>query len=144
MKPLFLFVFFLTSLLCQSQTKIIAHKSHSGSNKSFIKAYKNNLFDIKRSNFGLPYSRKIIVLDKVVALNDSLTVLFLRESNVCYQFLPKYTDLKKSDFTSKTDTIKNHKIYKKSNTVAFIKSSKVWITLFDNPINDVKFIGFAK
>jgi hypothetical protein len=142
MKSLFLFVLLLTAFLCQSQTKVIAHKSHSGSKKSFVKAYQNNLFDIKRSNFGLPNNRNIVVLDKVVALNDSLTVLFMRESDVCYSFETSYTDLKKSDFKSKTDTLKNHKIYKKSNSATFIKSSGVRPVRFDNPIDDVRFVGF--
>ena len=137
---LLLFVFYGS----YAQTKVIAHKSHSGSHKSFAKAYHNNLFDIKRSNFGLPGNRNIVVLDKVKALNDSLTVLYFRESIVCYQYGTSYSKLKKSDFKSKTDTVKNHKIYKKSNTATFIKSKGNRPIRFDNPIDSVQFFGFMK
>lgn len=141
--------FFLITLLVAfygsyGQTKIIAHKSHSGSSKTFVKAYQNNLFDIKRSNFGLPGNRNIVVLDKVKALNDSLTVLYFRESIVCYQYGTSYSKLKKSDFKSKTDTVRNHKIYNKSNTAKFIKSKGNRPIRFDNPIDSVKFVGFRK
>jgi len=44
------------SLACFSQTKLISHRSHSGSNTNFRTAIENNLFDIGNSNFGLSIS----------------------------------------------------------------------------------------
>lgn len=140
-----LLLFLLTSVICQAQTKVIAHKSHSGSKKTFTKAYKHNLFDIKRSNFGLPGNRNIVILDKVVAINDSVTILQMRESVVCFPFHTKYKDLKESDFKIKIDTLKNHKIFNKNNSEASIKSIKNYFPLqFNNPIDSVKFVGFRK
>lgn len=144
MKLLFSIVLLFALYGSYGQTKVIAHKSHSGSNTSFGKAYHKNLFDIKRSNFGLPGNRNIVVLDKVRALNDSLTVLYFRESIVCYQYGTSYKGLKKSDFKAKTDTLKNNKLFRKANTVSFIKSSKIRPIRFDNPIDSVRFVGFRK
>ncbi|RZL30277.1 MAG: hypothetical protein EOO96_18460, partial [Pedobacter sp.] len=50
------FLFIITcfiSTVCFSQTKLIAHKSHSGSNANFRLAMNKNLFDIGQSNFGI-------------------------------------------------------------------------------------------
>jgi hypothetical protein len=46
MKIVLIFTVLLIWFDFSAQTKIIAHKSHSGSNSSFNKAYRNNLFDI--------------------------------------------------------------------------------------------------
>lgn len=145
MKWKLLFILLFTAFFGQAQTKVIGHKSHSGSHKSFAKVYKNNLFDVNRSNFGLPGNRNIIILDKVIAVNDSVIALKLRESIVCFPFDTRYKDLKKSDFKTKTDTLKNHKIFNKKNTIAFIKSSRNFYPVrFNNPIDSVVFVGFRK
>lgn len=138
-------LFLFTTVICQAQTKVIAHKSHSGSKKSFAKAYQNNLFDINRSNFGLPGNRNVVILDKVVAVNDSVTILKMRESIVCFPFNTNYKDLKETDFKVKIDTLKNHKIFNKKNSEAYIKSIKKYFPIqFNNPIDSVKFVGFRK
>ncbi len=139
-----------TTIFCHAQTKVIAHKSHSGSAHSFKKAYQNNLFDINRSNYGLPDRSNIIILDTIIAVNDSLTILKMRESNVCYPYGTDYKDLKKSDFKSKTVTLTNHHILNKSTNVASIKNRRENLYIensyiaFDNPIEKVVFIGFKK
>jgi len=132
--------------MCQAQTKVIAHKSHSGSSKTFMKAYKENLFDINCSNFGLPGNKNIYVLDTIEAINDTMTVLKMRESNVCFPFPyeTKYSDLKEADFTSKNDTLINHEVFTRRNTVAFIKSKATYLILFSNPIEEVVFVGFKE
>jgi hypothetical protein len=145
MKISILLLIILTTFLSQAQTKVIAHKSHSGSRNSFMKAYQKNLFDINRSNFGLPGNKTIVVLDKVVALNDSITVLKMRESVVCYPFQMSYKKLKDSDFKPKVDTLKNHKIFNRKNSVAAIKAFKNYYPVqFNNSIDSVSFIGFRK
>ena len=84
-------IFFL--LVCQfgfSQTKLIAHKSHSGSNKNFIFALENNLFD--KDNLGLggmeitDYKKldSVIYIDKnkVILSSSNYTQRRMR-SNIC-------------------------------------------------------------
>lgn len=144
MKLTILLILFFTTAVCHAQTKVIAHKSHSGTSKTFMKAYKENLFDINCSNFGLPGKANIYVLDTVVALNDSVTILKMRESNVCYPFGTKYTDLKDSDFEAKSDTLINDDVFVRRNTVTFIKSHGTYSIWFSNPIEQVVFIGFPE
>ncbi|MRX69809.1 hypothetical protein SAMN06265349_101269 [Flavobacterium resistens] len=139
MKTAILSLLFFTGIMCQAQTKVISYKSHSGSKSSFAKAYRNNLFDLKHSNFGIVTVR-IRRLDTIIAVNNSITLVKYRESIAEYNLHTKFEDLEKSDFIHKTDTISNNQILNKKNTVKFIKKSSP--VLFDTPIDEVVFIGF--
>jgi len=157
MKINILLILLFASLMCQAQTKLIAHKSHSGSVHSFSKAYQNNLFDVNCSNFGLPGNRNIVVVDTIMAVNDSITIVKMRESDVCYPYGTDYRNLEKSDFNRRTEKLINHKLFNKNNSVKLIKHSKnkticcfymksrqdSWIT-FSNPIKKIVFIGFKE
>lgn len=146
MKTKILIILLLSQLLSYGQTKVIAHKSHSGSHSSFVKAYRNNLFDINNSNFGRIPEKTIVILDTVIALNKSVTILKRRESINLHPAGTDYKRLKKSDFKFKTDTLIENSLFNKKNTIQYIKSadrSKRTIR-FDNPIAEVVFIGFKK
>jgi len=137
-------------LLCaaffaQAQTKVIAHKSHSGSKASFAKAYRLNLFGNSNANFGLPGNANIIVIDTVLAVNKQTTIIKYRESNVCYRFGTHYTKLLPDDYTAKTITLTKDTLYNKANTPSYIKKHMRWEPLnFDNPVESIVFIGFRK
>lgn len=64
-----------------AQTKLIFHKSHSGSVKSFKMAYEKNLFDIGTSNFGMAPTTivKNAELDSLIFLDDSTTIMITSE-----------------------------------------------------------------
>lgn len=64
-----------------TQTRLIHHKSHSGSVKNFKIAYEKNLFDIGESNFGMAPTTivKNAELDSLIFLNDSTTVMITSE-----------------------------------------------------------------
>jgi hypothetical protein len=113
MKKIIIFVVLISILNSQAQTKLIAHKSHSGTNKTFVKSYQKNLFDSKYSNLGMPGNRNLIILEKVIVKNDSIVILETKESIVCYQYGMGYKELKKSDFKSKEIKLINHKIINK-------------------------------
>ena len=70
-------IFPLITLFCAtagfSQTRLISHKSHSGSMATFSTALENSLFDIAESNFGLPPTR--FSIDSVVLLEDNRAVI---------------------------------------------------------------------
>ena len=67
-------IFCYISVTCFSQTKLIAHKSHSGSNANFRLAMNKNLFDIGQSNFGIVVKT---IKNKVdtVSLNNNTILL---------------------------------------------------------------------
>jgi hypothetical protein len=144
MKTTLILVLMFFAGICQAQTKVISHKSHSGSKHSFSEAYQKNLFDLRRSNFGDAGFTRIVVLDSVVAVNDSTSILKMRESTSCYKNGTHYTALKKSDFTKRSETVVNHPILNRKNTVAFICFYRGLLFWFDNPIESVLFVGFKK
>lgn len=139
-KTILINLFFITTI-CFAQTKVIAHKSHSGSKNSFAKAYQNNLFDIKDSNFGLP-EHKIQRLDTIIAINDSTTVLKYRVSKTEYHIGTKFENIDDSDIIKKTQTLKNDRLINKKNTIKYIKSHAS--IFYNTPIDEVVFIGFKK
>lgn len=72
----------LLSLPAIAQTKLISHKSHSGSMATFNTAFENNLFDIGESNFGEPGSEMRFVIDSVILLPDNRAVVISSEKDV--------------------------------------------------------------
>ncbi|MDP4827619.1 MAG: hypothetical protein NWR73_08025 [Flavobacteriales bacterium] len=70
------------------------------------------------SNFGLPGDRKVIVLDSVIVINESMTLLKFRESKSCHPFGTNFQSLKASDLKLRTDTLLSHEVLNGSNTVA--------------------------
>lgn len=110
MKKNVFFLFLLIAVLGQAQTKKIAHKSHSGSMKSFSKAYKNSLFDIDRSNFGGPGTTSIILLDSIIQINDTTAIFKTRQSNVCFPFGTSHKKLSDSDYKMVSDTLVNYEL----------------------------------
>lgn len=108
-----------------SQTKMIAFKSHSGSDENFSVALEQNLFDMEDGNFGLPPNS---YLDSVILLKDSVAVLVKKES-------------KRSAY-SERDTIKGHPLLAKSVSKDSLKKSLRQLTWFNNPVESVNFEGF--
>lgn len=142
MKVKILFICLFITLLSQAQTKIIAHKSHSGSGNSFSKAYQNSLFNINGSNFGTPPEAKNLTrLDTIIVVNKSITVIKYRQSKTKYTdyWSPsKYDTLKESDFIHITDTLVNDPVFNKKSILKLRKSSKT--ILMQTPIDKIVFI----
>ncbi len=146
MKAKMLIVLMCVGSLCQGQTKVIAHKSHSGSSRTFAKAYQHNLFDMQRSNFGLPNNAPVAVLDTVIAVNDSLTVIKYRKSIACHPPFINYKDLHASDFSHHSDTLINDKLLNRKYLAASMKATGLMgrIDRFRNPMEEVVFIGLEE
>ena len=107
MKKIIVLIIVFFSLSINAQTKLIAHKSHSGGVKTFKKVYQQKLFDIQSSNFGLPGNRNIIILEKVKVVNDSTVEIQIKESKTCFRFGTNYKDLYSTDFSTKKIILKN-------------------------------------
>ena len=146
MKPITLILFLFTFILSQAQTKVIAHKSHSGSKNTFATAYANNMFNMNCSNFGLEGNVNFVLLDTVIAVNDTTTLLKYRISNACYPFMTKFETLGDITYDRKTQTIVNDKLLIKSNTVSFLKLAPRYDFPigFQNPVEEIVFLGFKK
>ena len=144
MKINLLLLFLFATVLCQAQTKIIAHKSHSGTKSTFSKAYKNNLFNSNHSNFGLPDDSKIVVIDSIIAIDEATTLIKMRETKKEYQYGTDYKKLKASDFEKKTKQFIKHDLLFKNNSLEVIirRFRSQFQIPFSNPVEEIIFIGF--
>jgi hypothetical protein len=104
------------ALLCSTflfaQTKLIAHKSHSGSDRNFRIAYDAGFFDMDNSNFGMAPERTVRTasLDSLILISDTLAVMVTSE--YCKRPISR-----KKDATTKwregRDTVRNHPLFSK-------------------------------
>ena len=78
MKTLTFITACLFSITCFGQTKLIAFRSHSGSNANFRVAVEHNLFDIGRSNFGT-HTEQVDKIDTII-LKTNKKIIILRKS----------------------------------------------------------------
>src|SRR5689334_2473893 len=110
----------LASFSAIAQTKLIAHKSHSGSNGEFRIAYSADHVELGNSNFGRgpePLVRTAS-LDSLIFLSDTVAVMVTSE--VCKN--PDYPRRASTKWRSGKDTVYNHPLFTKLHSVSYIKS----------------------
>ncbi len=144
MRIIYLFSVFSIILLTPywAQTKIIAHKSHSGSTHQFSKLLASNKLH-SSSNFGIAcFDHLVIYLDSVVAVNDTTTLLYKREviKNTCNGPMTGF-DLPKKN-TPKIDTLYNENVFRNRGNLDAIKANLKQSYVYTNDINKVVFRGF--
>jgi len=124
------------SLACFSQTKLISHRSHSGSNTNFRTAIENNLFDIGNSNFGLS-----------ISYVEKVDTVILKSPNTIFISRKKYRIINGSvnKVTTLTDTLNRAnslQFFKAKNIDSLKKEIKKTYKLIN--LDSAKFIGFNK
>jgi hypothetical protein len=144
MRIIYLFSVFSLFLVTPywAQTKIIAHKSHSGSTHQFAKKLASNTLNTG-SNFGIAcFDHLVIYLDSVVAVNDSITFLYKREviQNTCNVQFQSMNSPKKSN--TKIDTLINHPLFRNRGNLDAIKANLKQSYVYANDMNKVVFRGF--
>lgn len=135
MKILFNLILSLLSLTCFSQTKLIAYRSHSGTNKHFRIAIEKNLFDIGNSNFGLSITYAEKVQSVILRSNN---IIFI--SRIKYRFINGGVD----KITKITDTLhrKNSRQFFKSKNIDSLKK-EIKRTYKGINLDSARFIGFT-
>lgn len=157
---LFIFIVLLATTFCRAQTKIIAHKNHSGSKQTFSKLLKeNNLGD---SNFGVApeVDIKRAQLDSLIFVNDTTQIMVTTIScsnkngedaitngwsdakQKKIKALEVSEDKKTSIWEAGRDTVFNHRIFSNKNDLRYIKvllDSKYYFT---KPAEEVVFVGY--
>lgn len=131
-------IFLLGLLLCPliglSQTKIIAHKSHSGTIESIIYS--------DEDNYGMAPQRSVETaqLDTVIFINDSMAIMIT--SAVC-TMKPAFTeeDKKKTLWKQGKDTVFNHPLFSLQHDLDSIKRG-LQSYYFKNSIDEIVFIGY--
>lgn len=127
-----------------AQTRLISHRSHSGSNANFILALESELFDMPFSNFGMAPQRNVRTaeLDSVIFVSDSVAVMVT--SNYC-QWVTMGDTLDanfKSLWKAGRDTARHHVLFSRQHELDSIKLILKKQYHFRNPIDSVKFIGY--
>jgi hypothetical protein len=144
MKQLFLFLslcFFGT--MAWTQTKLIAHKSHSGSAKSFKYSLHSKAFSKGESNFGQAPQRLVrnSRLDTVRLLPDARVVMITSES--CYW--ADYGGSPESNpelWSAGKDTLNGHPLFNAEHTPMEIRKTLKDEYYFTNSPASVVLIGF--
>ena len=136
MKTLTCILVCLFSVTCFGQTKLVSHRSHSGSDANFRTAIEKDLFDIGNSNFGL-----------VVKYTDKIDTVILKGKNQIIVVKKRYRIINgKPDKTiSARDTLTkaNAADFFKANSMDGLKAEihKMYKTA---KLDSILFIGFNK
>lgn len=136
-------LFVLLSNFSFSQTKLISHKSHSGSCKNFKMALDNNLFNMNESNFGMAPQRFVrnSNLDSVILLSDNVAIMVTSET--CnWEDYGGRDKSNKELWSAGRDTVYDHPVFTTKNNLKTIKSTLKEEYYFANSIDSVVFIGF--
>lgn len=123
-----------------SQTKLIAHKRHSGTD--FHYALSNNTSDIKDSNFGHAPTRWVenAQLDSVIFIDEEKAVMITSE--FCRENFKRNTKDSISFWSAGKDTVYNHVLFSKKHKLDSIKQVLKTQYNFKNDIDKVVFIGY--
>ena len=135
-------LFLLISTCCLSQTKIIAYKSHSGSDANISAAFENNLFDINESNFGdIPYQRvRSASLDTLIYVSDTEAIMVT--SSYCENVDYGDNRIRSSDIWNAGRKTVYNPLFGKKHSLDSIKQILGTDYYFKNKIENVVFIGY--
>jgi len=140
MKKLIFYLFFASFL--QAQTKLISHKSHSGTAANFRIAVTNNLFDIESSNLGVAPERIVrnAVLDTVIFISKDKQIMITSDFCNRENIYSKKTEVTK--WSAGKDTVFQHELFSNQHALDSIKQVLKNQFYFKNNIDKVVFIGF--
>lgn len=140
MRPLFISLLCTVTAVSFAQTKKIAFKSHSGSDKNFSIALENNLFNMDESNFGLPSPKVVFTktLDSVICLADNITVLVI--TNYSTETFPLKGKPVKAG--SAYDTVYNHPLFSQKHSLDSIRRVLKIQNEYQNLVQKIVFVGF--
>ena len=121
-----------------SQTKFIAHKSHSGSAETFNISLDEEIFSNPGSNFGMAPERMIRTasLDSLIFLSDTVSVMITSRIEK-----DRWTD-SLTIWKPGRDTIINHPLFSRVKGIENIKRSLKQDYYFRNSPDSVKFISY--
>ena len=143
MKNIALILSFLSfSLVGFSQTKFIAHKSHSGSAENFQLALNSEDFNPLHSNFGEAPDRFVInaQLDSVIYVDEYHVILvstYLDPNKV-----NKTKSEEKSGWEPSRERVYGHPLFSQQHSLDSIKMVLKRDYHFENDIDKVVFIGY--
>jgi len=137
MKQLFIFLSIFSTYTVNAQTKVIAHKSHSGKSKTLFTN------PIGESNFGMAPQRFVrnSKLDSVILISDNVAIMITSEH--CHT--EDYDGSDKSSmnlWSAGKDTVYEHEVFNSRKSVEEIRKMLKEDYFFVNPVESIIFIGF--
>jgi hypothetical protein len=143
MKTILTNLFLFVTVISVAQTKLISHKSHSGSTENFRVSFENELFDIGNSNLGEAPDRfeRNAKLDTVVYISKQKAIMITSEHCVSANRYD-HKIIKKTIWKAGKDTVYNHVLFSKKHSLDSIKKVLKEEYNFKNDIENVVFIGF--
>lgn len=143
MKKILINLFLVATPICFAQTKLISHKSHSGSTEDFRVSFEKELFDIGNSNLGAAPDRfeRNAKLDTVIYVSKQKAIMITSEHCVSANRYD-HKIIKKSIWRAGKDTVYNHVLFSKNHSLDSIKKVLKEEYNFKNDIENVVFIGF--
>lgn len=145
----FTLIIALVSFTAIGQTRLISHKSHSGSTATFNTALENSLFDINDSNFGVAPIRtvKTAALDSVIFISHDKAVMVTSE----YCHIEDRRRLRVEGANEKAeetlwkagrDTVYNHPLFSRNHSLDSIRTVLKNDYFFKNDIGNTVFVGY--
>jgi hypothetical protein len=150
------------AIVSQAQTKIIAHKSHSGNTHNFSKAYQSNKFDIGHSNFGefIQPEIKQARLDSLIFMNDTCQIMVTtevcsnrfgadaitkerNEKNGWNKAIEVSKDKKSSVWKAGRDTVYHHPLFSQNESLDYVKTTLKSRYHFVNKAEGAVFVGYS-
>lgn len=138
----FLLMLLGSTVFLFGQTKLIHHKSHSGTNSTFSAFFENDYFNIDKSNFGAAPRMfiKSAALDSLIHLNDTAVVMVTRET--CGDgYRPKADP---TVWKAGRDTVYHHSLFSLRHELDSIKKTIDELYNFQNSVDEMVFIGYEK
>jgi hypothetical protein len=135
MKHFFIIAYLCASIVAPAQTKLIHHRSHSGSNESFVAT----LVQDHNPNLGMAPTHivKNAKMDSLIFVNDTIAImvtsLYCRER---YE-----TDEAYQKWRAGRDTVRNHPLFSKQHQLDKIKKTIKNDYNF-NEINNIIYVGY--
>lgn len=143
MKTFTLLIALSAASFSSGQTRMINHKSHSGSRSNFSRSLSSSLFYKGESNFGMAPQRHVrnSKLDSVILLSEKVAVMVTSES--ChYEDYDGRDQSKPYLWSAGKDTVYEHEVFNSGKSVEEIKKILKSEYYFANSIDDVVFLGF--
>ncbi len=153
----------LIALTTFSQTKIIAHKSHSGQQTTFTNLLAKNHINLNTSNFGVAPEPTIRTarLDSVIYVSKNISIMVTSEictnrygdnaiikefdyfKNDWNKALEVSKDKKSSVWKAGRDTVYNHPLFSHNESLDSIKNVIRKNYHFKNDVSEVVFVGYS-
>jgi hypothetical protein len=148
---------------CAAQTKLIAHKSHSGNSLSFRELLKSNNPALKTSNFGdIPQPEiKTARLDSLIFVNDTCQIMVTTEvctdrfggeaitqewnhqKNGWQKAIEVSKDKKSSVWKSGRDTVYHHALFSQNESLDYVRTTLKSRYHFVNKAECAVFVGYS-